>query len=158
MKIRLVDNADIPKWRAISHEYDCYVKEIVSDLAEWYGGNNTSPAFDDYMQSKIEKAEAFMAVDALDDCLGIVAVSTKNNRITFFGISHKSDFSTVGSALLKYALEKLDVSKPIYINEIVSTAPHIRNNVKLIEDNGFIYLCDSTENGVPVHTYVKSPT
>ena len=158
MKIRLVNHNDIPKWWALSREYDCYVKEIVSDLTEWYDGNDTSPAFDAYIQSKIKKSEAFIAVDALDNCLGIIAVSVNNNRITFFGISHKSDFQAVGNALLEYALDKLDVSKPIHINEIVSTAPHIQNNVKIVKSYGFTYLCDSTENGVPVNTYVKSPT
>ena len=88
MKIRLVNHNDIPKWWALSREYDCYVKEIVSDLTEWYDGNDTSPAFDAYIQSKIKKSEAFIAVDALDNCLGIIAVSVNNNRITFFGISH----------------------------------------------------------------------
>ena len=157
MNIRLVNTADLPQWMALSREYDCYVRELVADLTEWYDGNETSPAFGDYMNSKIKKQEALMAVDTSNGCLGIIAISIKNNRITFFAVSHKSDFQSIGSALMKTALEKLDDSKPISINEIVSTSPQIQMFRDLFCDFGFVYSCDSTENGVPVNTFVKMP-
>jgi len=157
VKTRLVDNTDIPKWMALSQEYDCYVRELVTDLTEWYDGNETSIAFGDYMDSKINKQEAFMAVDATDGCLGIIAVSKSNNRITFFAVSHKADFQTAGHELLKYALKSIDNSKPISINQITSTSPHIQKHRDLYNDFGFYYSCDSVENGVPVNTFVKTP-
>ena len=157
MNIRLVNNSDIPQWMALSREYDCYVRELVADLTEWYDGNETSPAFGDYMDSKIVKQEALMAVDTSNGCLGIIAISIKNNRITFFAVSHKSDFQSVGSALIKTALEKLDGSKPISINEIINTSPQIQKFRDLFLDFGFAYSCDSIENGVPVETFVKTP-
>jgi RimJ/RimL family protein N-acetyltransferase len=157
VKTRLVDNTDIPKWMALSQEYDCYVRELVTDLTEWYDGNETSIAFGDYMDSKINKQEAFMAVDATDGCLGIIAVSKSNNRITFFAVSHKADFQTAGNELLKYALKSIDNSKPISINQITSTSPHIQKHRDLYNDFGFIYSCDSVENGVPVNTFIKAP-
>ena len=158
MKIRLVNNTDMPTWMALSQEYDCNVRELVSDLSEWYDGNDTSPTFGDYMNSKINKQEAFMAVDTSDSCLGIIAISIKNNRITFYGVSHKSDFQSVGSTLMETALEKLDDSKPICINEIISNSPQIQKIRDLIHAFGFEYSCDSIENSVPVNTFVKNTT
>ena len=157
MEIRMVESADIPKWQALSQEHDCYVKELVPDLTEWYEGNETSPAFEVYMQGKIDKQEAFMAIDTNGNCLGIVAISKKNNRITFFGVSHKTDFHTVGYCLMKHSLEKLDISKAISINEISSTAPQIQRYRDLYLDNEFVYSYDSIECGVPVNTFVKQP-
>ena len=157
MHIRLVTNNDIPAWMALSQEYDCYVRELVPDLSEWYDGNDTSPAFGDYMNSKINKQEAFMAIDTSDGCLGIIAISLKNNRITFFGVSHKSEFHLVGSALMKTALKKLNGSKPVSINEIKSSSPQIKKFRDLFHDFGFAYSCDSVENGVPVNTFILTP-
>ncbi len=158
MKIKIVINADIPKWLALSHEHDCYVKELVADLTEWYNGNDNSPSYDSYMQSKIDKKEAFMAVASDNDCMGIIAISKRSNRITFFAISHNADMQTIGYALINCALELLDNSKPIYINEIASISERIRSYKKLFLNNGFIYHCDSLENGVPVETFVKQPS
>ncbi|MCL2704573.1 MAG: hypothetical protein FWE91_13395 [Defluviitaleaceae bacterium] len=69
MRIRAVTSADIPKWKALSEEYDCYILELVPDLTQWYGGNDNSPPYDVYMAAKIEKGEAFIAVDRDDKCL-----------------------------------------------------------------------------------------
>ena len=156
MLIRLVDHSDIPKWLSLSNEYYCYVKELTHDLSEWYDGNDTSPTFDDYMQAKIEQQEAFMAVDDLDNCLGIIAISKKNNRVTFFGVSHSTDFQAVGHELLRYALCILDNSAPVYINEIANPSPHIQKHGKLYTSIGIEYSCESIENGVPVNTYIRS--
>ena len=157
LTIRVVTTADIPKWLELSKEYDSYVKELVQDLTEWYDGNDTSPAFDVYMEAKINKREAFMAVDGFDDCLGIIAISRNKNRISFFGVSHKLDFREVGNNLIQYALDMLDDSKLISFNEISSNAHQIQKLREMYIENGFEYLCDSTENGVPVNTYVKHP-
>ena len=80
MKIRLVTEADITKWQTLSAEYDSYVKESVQDLSEWYCGNDNSPEFTSYMQSKILQKEAYIAVDSNDSCLGIISFSKKNER------------------------------------------------------------------------------
>ena len=157
MTIRTVTEADIPSWQALSSENDQYVKESVPDLSEWYDGNDNSPAFTFYMQAKIAQKEAFMVVDCNDKCLGIIAISKKSNRITFFAVSHRSDFSVTADALFKYAFSLLDNSKAIYINEIMSSSVWIELHKKLYLDLGFVFSCDSVENGVPVKTYKKSP-
>ena len=83
VRIKSVGLSDIFVWTALSNEYDIYVKEIVSDITEWYEGNETSTSFNDYMKAKIHQNEAFMATGANGTCCGIVAISKTNNRITY---------------------------------------------------------------------------
>ena len=98
---------------------------MVPDLTHWYEGNEFDMAFADYMKAKIEQREAFMAFNKQTNNLGIVALSRKHNRITFFGISHKQDYYLVGEILMSYALNQLNSNLEITINVIISTAQHI---------------------------------
>lgn len=151
MKIKTVDYSDIPHWVSLSKEYDVYIQEIVPNLTEWYEGNGTSSiSFEDYMDSKISKGEAFMALGEDNSCRGIVAVSIANNRITFFGISHKYDFYEVGDFLLTHALSKLDISANITTNIVKSNAEPFQKEHALFNKYNFAYLYDGLENGVPV--------
>jgi len=147
----------MPRWQALSAEYDCYVKESVTDLTEWYGGDDHSPAFTAYMQAKIRQQEAFMAVDCEGVCLGIIAFSKMHNRITFFVVSHRADFHVAARALFDHAFARLDASKPIYMNEIVSESEWMKMHGTLYNVLGFVYFEDAMENGVPVRTLVKMP-
>ena len=158
MQIRAVNANDIPRWQALSAEYDRYVRESVADLTEWYDGNDSSPAFFTYMQAKISQGEVFMAADADDSCLGIIAFSKKNNRITFFAVSHRSDFQIVGNALFECAFEHLSDSKAVFINEIISSSEWMQLHGKLYRDWGFCFHCDAVENGVPVKTFMRPPS
>ena len=158
MQVRSINENDIPKWQALSAEYDCYVKELVADLIEWYDGNDTSLDFISYMKAKISQGEAFMAVDSGDKCLGVIAFSKKNNRITFFGVAHSSDFQIVGNALFKNVLKQLNNSKSMYINEISSTSEWIQLHKKLYCTWGFCFHGNNIENGVPVKTFEKAPS
>jgi hypothetical protein len=153
MEIRLLSFEDIEKWVNLSSEYDHYVKELVPDLTEWYKGNKEEPSFDFYMESKIKQKEAFMAIDDFDNCLGIVAISKKNNRITFFAISHSSDIDIVGNLLLKHVIKLLDKNKEITINLITSICDWIKKCKDIILENSFIQKEDSLENGVSVNTF-----
>ena len=93
------NNEDIPKWECLSLEHDKYVKELVSDITEWYEGNENSMSFKIYMESKIKQKEAFMAVDYNGNCLSIIAFSYKNNNITFFGISNNSRYAKAKNSI-----------------------------------------------------------
>lgn len=95
--------------------------------------------FDSYIEAKINKGEAFMAVDTFDNCLGVIAFSKGNNCITFFGITHTTDFQEVGDVLLHYALDCLDKTKPIFINEIASSSPWTKQHGKLYLSCGFTF-------------------
>ena len=151
IRIKTVDYSDIARWVSLSKEYDGYIKEIVSDLTEWYEGDGSSSvSFDDYMGSKISKGEAFMAIGADDDCRGIIAVSIANNRITFFGVSHKYDFYEVGDFLLAYALSKLNINANITTNIVKSNAEPFQKERSLFNKYDFTYSHDGLENGVPV--------
>jgi hypothetical protein len=151
VEIREVTFADVPKWISLSKEYDKYVLELVPDLGEWYEGGNTSMAFNEYMQAKILQREAFLIEDEDDKKrLGIIAISKKNNRITFFGISHNSDFNKEGKFLVNHALSLLDVNSDISINVLKSNAKWIQEEYNFFAARGFSYSCDGQENGVPV--------
>ena len=152
MRIKTVDYSDIPQWVELSKEYDCYILDIVPNLAEWYGGNgDTSISFDKYMDSKINKGEAFMAVSEDGDCCGIIAISIANNRITFFGVSHKYNFFEIGTLLLEYALTKLNDRSNITKNIVRSNAEPFKKEHELFSKYGFSFSHDDLENGVPVN-------
>ena len=156
MQIRQMTDADIPKWRALSAEYDRYVQESTPDLSEWYQGNRDSPAFDVYMRAKIHQKEAFMTEN--EACLGAIAFSITNNRITFFAVAHTADFQSVAKALMYCALEQLNGALPIQINCIISTSAWIRQQHALYADFGFNLCGQVIENGVCVNAYVKLPS
>lgn len=147
---------DIPAWLALSNEYDDYIIRLKQDLTEWYQGNSLEPAFNDYMLSKVSKHEAFGAMEAKTmNCLGVAAISRKNNRITFFGISHNTDVSTIGKALLINAMNELNINKLVSITLIQCNAEHIQKKKELFENFGFSHFGEGKENGVPVDIYVK---
>ena len=150
MEIRTINSSDIPAWITLSKEYDRYVQEIVPDLTEWYEGNETSLPFKKYMQAKIDKNEAFMASDDNSVCCGAIAVSKSNNNISFFAISHKYDFLSVGNILLEHALYVLNTEAIIKVNIIKNNADHIQKQHTLFSRYGFVYSHDDLENGVPV--------
>lgn len=159
IKIRPITIEDIPMWIALSKEHDDYVKELVSDLTQWYEGNESDMAFTDYIIAKIQQQEAFMATDNNGKwCFGIVAFSKKYNRITFFGISHNQDFYLVGEALMSYALNQLNSNMEIAINIIQSTAPQIEKEREFIKRYGFVCIGSELENGVPVDKMMKQPS
>lgn len=147
----VVEVKDIPQWLKLSHEFDLYIKELVRSLSQWYNGNENDIEFSEYMNSKIAKKEAIMAVERDNtDCLGIIAFSRNNNRITFFGVSHKAHFESVSKLLIDYALSHLDTNKQITVNVIKSDAEMLYKERKVFSDYGFIYSNSELENGVPV--------
>ena len=151
MRIKTVDYSEIPQWVELSKEYDCYILDIVPNLIEWYEGNgDTSVSFDKYMDSKISKDEAFMAISEDSDCCGIIAISIANNRISFFGVSLKFNFMEVGILLLEHALSKLDVRLKITTNIVKSDAEPFKKEYELFSKYGFTFSHDDLENGVPV--------
>ena len=111
MEVKIITEKDILKWESLSTEHDVYVKELVSEITEWYEGNENSPSFRVYMETKIRQNEAFMATDSFENCSGIIAISKKSNRITFFGIGKNKDVKIIGNLLLSYAIKLLDKKK-----------------------------------------------
>lgn len=155
--IKPVTKGDIGIWMELSREYDEYIKEMVSGLTHWYEGNETDMAFTDYMNAKIEKKEAFMAIDD-KECLGIIAFSKTYNRITFFAVAHNKEFESVGDILMDHAFKQLDTSLDISINVIKSTAEHVRKEREFVKECGFVFSNEELENGVPVDKMIKQPS
>ena len=151
MRIKTIDNSDIPVWVELSREYDRYILEIVPSLTEWYEGNGElSVSFDKYMESKIIKNEAFMVIGDDGGCCGIIAISVANSRITFFAISHKCDFMDAGDILLNHALSKMSVRSSITTNIVKSDAEPFQKQHALFKKYGFTFSHYGLENGVPV--------
>jgi hypothetical protein len=154
--LKIVGVNDIPQWLKLSHEFDVYIKELVGSLSQWYNGNKNDIAFLDYMNAKIAKKEAIMALGrANKDCLGIIAFSKNNNRITFFGVSHKAHFESVSKLLIDYALSHLDTNKQISINIIKSDAEMLYKEREIFSEYGFVYGNSELENGVPVDKFIS---
>lgn len=154
--LKVIEANDIPQWLKLSSEFDLYIKELVGSLSQWYDGNEKDIAFSDYMNSKIAKKEAIMAVErANTDCLGIIAFSRNNNRITFFAVSHKAHFESVSKLLIDYALSHLDMNKRINVNVIMSDAEILCKEREVLSNYGFIYNNSELENGVPVDMFCR---
>lgn len=153
MIIRAVTIDDIQAWLDLSHEWDDQVSTLIHDISVFYDG------FDNYMESKIKKNEALMAVDKTSyQCLGVVAFSKTNNRISYFGVSKNTDFHTVGSKLMEVALNQLDMTKEISVNVFKTDLIPVQQERSLYESFGFTEI-DNTifEAGVPACLMKKSP-
>ena len=145
MLIRQVTMDDRQTWLALAHESDEIVSRLIPDIATFYDG------FDDYMDAKIRQNEAFLAEDRMSKrCLGIIAFSKKNNRITYLGVADNNAIQKIGSKLMEVALNQLDNSREISVNVIKSDAEPIKQEQKLYESLGFTEY-DNTifEAGVP---------
>ena len=153
MLIRPVTTDDIKTWLNLSHEWDEIVSTLISDIHVFY------ESFDDYMTDKIRQNEAFMATDRMSGrCLGIIAFSKTNNRITFLGIAQNADFQVIGSKLIGIALNQLDPTKEISTSVFKSDLASVKQEQTLYESYGFIKH-DNTilEAGVPAYLMKKPP-
>ncbi|HLB27830.1 MAG TPA: GNAT family N-acetyltransferase [Dehalococcoidales bacterium] len=152
MLLRAVTLGDTQAWLDLSHEWDDIVAQLIQDTSVFYEG------FDDYMSAKIKQNEAFIAVDRPSGCcLGIVAFSKKNNRISYLGVAKKADFQLVGSKLIEIALNQLDARRETTTTVLKSDLAPVRLERGLYESYGFTE-CDTVlEAGIPACLMKKSP-
>ena len=154
MLIREITREDIAVWLALAHEGDEAVARLVPDLAVFYC------TFDEYIERKIAQHEAYKATDIISKkCLGIIAFSKNNNRISFIGITEKSsNFTGIGKTLLEFALKQLDSNKVISASVIDSNASMFKKERALYESFGFIDTHDKImDSGVPAILMKKEP-
>jgi len=135
----------MPAWLALAYESDDIVGELIPDIDKFYEG------FDDYMTSKIQQHEAFMAADRISGkCVGIVAFSKKNSRITYLGVTRDADFQRVGEKLMEIALNQLDNSKEITANILKSSEASLKQERALYERFSFVESVGTIEeNSIP---------
>ncbi|MGD1119306.1 MAG: HIT family protein [Dehalococcoidales bacterium] len=145
MLIRALSNEDIPAWLALAYESDEIVGKLIPDIDKFYEG------FDDYMADKISQHEAFMAVDRVSgQCLGIIAFSQNNSRITFLAVTGGAGFQKVGGKLMEIALNQLDNTREITANILKSDEALIRQERTLYERFSFTEAVNpAIEVGVP---------
>lgn len=165
VKLKILSVEDKGVWLDFAHRVsDKIIRTLIPDTAVFYEG------FDEYMESKIRKMEAYIALDEqTNDCAGIIAFSKSHNKITFFGVSESYDFDLVGKRLISSVLDKLDSSKDITANVLKGDFTQLLNEKKIYEKYGFICVDDSIyEAGVPAymmklysknrHVVIKRPT
>jgi diadenosine tetraphosphate (Ap4A) HIT family hydrolase len=145
MLIRALTTDDMPAWLALAYESDEIVGELIPDIDKFYEG------FDDYMASKIKQHEAFMAADRLSGkCLGIVAFSKKNSRITYLGVTQSANFQNIGGKLMEIVLNQLDNTREITATILKSSEASIQQERALYERFSFTEsVGDIVENGLP---------
>jgi hypothetical protein len=154
MIIRPLTKADIPEWLTLAHESDAVIARMVPDIKVFYHG------FDEYMERKIAQQEAFMATDIISrKCLGVIAFSKNDNRISFIGITEKTaNFTAVGQKMLEFALKQLDNSQEINAGVIKANAPIFKQERALYRSFGFTETNDTImENGVAAIRCKRSP-
>ena len=94
-------------------------QQLAGTVAELFDSPNMpfEQSFLLYMDSKIAKNEALMAVDRMsDECLGIIGFSRTNNRISWFAVAEQYRNKGIGTRLLNTALRQLDNTKDITID------------------------------------------
>jgi len=149
MLIRLAAAEDKPAWLALSQEYDKYIK----NLALWYDG------FDEYMDNKIKKNAAVIAVDRMSGrCNGLIAFSKAYNRITFFGVSENADFAETANRLLTVALRQLDTNKDVIATLPEGVCPVLKNIISSCEKHGFVIVNGEIIQGLNHHNLVRKAT
>ncbi|MGE5579290.1 MAG: GNAT family N-acetyltransferase [Bacillota bacterium] len=105
MLIRWATEEDRPSWIALAEE-----------VALLFGSKDMprDPEFTRYMNSKISKHEALIAVRRMTrECMGIISFSRAHNRISWFAVSEAHRGKGVGTKLLRCAMNQLDPRKEI---------------------------------------------
>jgi ribosomal protein S18 acetylase RimI-like enzyme len=153
MLIKTLTEKDIPAWLALAHEGDEIIARMIPDLAVFYAD------FDGYMERKIKQQEAFMAYDVLSyKCLGIIAFSKNNNRITFLGIARTANYPAVGKRLMEHALNQLDNTGEITASVLKLNVGIFQKERELYKSLGFMETDDKImESGVPAGIMKKNP-
>ncbi len=100
---------------------------------------STDKDFHNYMDGKLSKFEALIAVDRMSgNCLGIIGFSRTYNRITWFGVFEKYRGKGIGTRLLTTALRHLDNTKTITVETYRADYPKGLAARKVYHKLGFI--------------------
>ncbi len=107
MLIRYANSKDKKKWISLAKEIGPIFRAPNME---------TDPDFLEYMDSKISKSLALVAVDRMSNKqMGFIGFSTTYNRITWFGVFSEFRNRGIGSNLLKCCLNQLDWTKDITV-------------------------------------------
>ena len=107
MLIRYAVETDMPSWI-----------QLAENVAPVFRAPNMpeDPEFIQYMESKISKNEALIAVELSDNtCLGIIGFSKTHNRISWLGVFDIHQRKGVGTHLLEAALKELNTEAEVTV-------------------------------------------
>lgn len=137
MFITEVSQDNISQWLVLAEEMEPIFQ----------GSMVKNEKFHAYMDGKIKKREAFMALDRTQDhaLVGIIGFSRTHNRITWFGVFEKYRNQGIGSKLLECALHQLDRTQEITVDtfredyELGQPARHVYQKFGFVEVDNTIY-------------------
>jgi hypothetical protein len=153
MLVRLATADDKPAWLALSQEYDKYISQLTDNMDVWYQG------FDEYMDTKIKKNEAIIAIDRISgQSRGIIAFSKINNRISFFALSERANFTETSERLLLVALRQLNTGMDISVQLPPGICDALQKEIAFFEKHGFVISGDAVEASVKVHKLIRRAT
>lgn len=124
---------------------------LAQTVAELFNSQDMAqdPSFHDFMDRKIAKFEALVAVDRMNGKrLGFIAFSRTNNRISWFAVDPVERGKGIGKRLLDTALRQLDTEKEITVVTFAEDNQGGRAARKVYQNAGFIDMGSFTdENG-----------
>lgn len=121
----------------------------------------TDESFLTYVDSKLSKFEALIAVDrTTDDCLGIIGFSRTNNRISWFGVFEQHRNKGIGTKLLSTALRQLDNKRIITVDTFCDDYPLGQPARVVYQKFGFVEMNSTLfdEHGNPCCRMALEPT
>ncbi|GAB6109112.1 NUDIX hydrolase [Fusibacter bizertensis] len=137
MLIRYATTKDIPSWQLLA-----------KDVADIFRAPHMpeDPEFLAYIESKIQKNEALVAIDLVtQNCMGVIGFSKENNRISWFGVFKQNIGKGIGSKLLKSTLDILDRTKEITVETFRdnygpgAAARHVYKKFGFIDQDNTLY-------------------
>lgn len=107
MYIGIATEDVIPEWLELAREVEPVFQGSMVENEEFHA----------FMRSKINKNEVIIARDSdhQDALMGLIVVSHKNNKISWFAVLKKYRSMGIGSKLLEYAINELDSRNEIFV-------------------------------------------
>ncbi len=141
MLIRWAVMTDLNTWSVLA--------DAVSKQFDHSSQKGQDPDFLAFAKQKIDQHEALTAVDYRSgQCMGFLAFSRQNNRISWFAVSEEYRQRGVGTKLLKTALRQLDTAKPITVTAFPSSDPDEQAARHLYRKFGFSIEKNVVYNGL----------
>lgn len=143
MLIETVKPTDIDSWL-----------ELVKEVEPLFGPMIGTPGFCEALTEVIQEQRAY-CIKANDGILyGAIVINHKNNEIEWFAVSKKKRRMGYGTALLRFAINKLDNKRPITVQTFDNTVIEGSSARKLYVAMGFQELEEAGFNPAGLPTVI----
>ena len=141
--IRLAVLSDVTAWL-----------EIAAEVEKLFGNMVDDENFVKGITKSIDEKSALCAMHTDGSVAGIIALDIPGNEIAWLAVKHSFRGYGYGSALLNAALERLDKTKPIYVQTFSSAYSENCAARKLYTRHGFVDYKESGKNPAGIETVV----